>query len=219
MVKELDTTFAALADPTRRQVIELLNDGPKRAGELADATSMSNPAMSRHLKVLRSAGIIESHVSIDDARVREYRLCEEHLSTLSNWLDYRTRWTALQDSFSDEALEQQLIEFGRVFTEAVSAGDGQFFDENLTDDALLVFGPGRFTKAETVTSIGGGHVAYEDIALTDPHLVRLSADSAMLAVNFSATTDGKPVRRYDSSVFRRDGDRWKLAFMQSTDIS
>lgn len=82
----LDETFAALADPTRRGVIELLRGGPRRAGELADALDMSAPAMSRHLRVLRTRGLVEEERGDEDARVRLYRLRPEPFMDLQEWL-------------------------------------------------------------------------------------------------------------------------------------
>ena len=59
-VNDLDSPFVALADPTRRHVVEMLRQGPRRASELAAGSGMSRPAMSRHLKVLRRAGLVQS---------------------------------------------------------------------------------------------------------------------------------------------------------------
>lgn len=84
---ELDRTFAALADPTRRRVVGLLRRGPQRAGELAAAFEMSAPAMSRHLRVLRQTGLVEEESQEDDARVRVYRLRPERFAALRDWLD------------------------------------------------------------------------------------------------------------------------------------
>ena len=69
----LDATFAALADGTRRGVIDLLRKGPRRASDLADALRASKPAMSRHLRVLRDSGLVETS-SKDDGRERIYTL-------------------------------------------------------------------------------------------------------------------------------------------------
>lgn len=85
--KDLDRTFAALADPTRRGVIDLLRKRPRRAGELAEALEMSAPAMSRHLRVLRRTGLVEEQGHADDARVRIYRLRPEPFSEMRRWLD------------------------------------------------------------------------------------------------------------------------------------
>jgi DNA-binding transcriptional ArsR family regulator len=83
----LDGTFTALADPTRRGVIDLLRRQPRRAGDLADQLGMSRPAMSRHLKVLRTSGLIEPASDEADMRARVYRLRPEPFSMLRTWLD------------------------------------------------------------------------------------------------------------------------------------
>ena len=79
--------MAALADPTRRAVVDLLVTGPKRAGELAASVGMSGPAMSRHLRVLRRAGLVTEDKVDDDARVRMYRLRRARFVDLREWLD------------------------------------------------------------------------------------------------------------------------------------
>ena len=84
---ELDRTLAALADPTRRGVVDLLRRKPRRAGELAAALGMSPPAMSRHLRVLRKSGLVEEELGGDDARVRVYSLRKEPFRGLRRWLD------------------------------------------------------------------------------------------------------------------------------------
>jgi DNA-binding transcriptional ArsR family regulator len=86
-VKRLDTTLAALADPTRRHVVELLRERPRRAGELAAKARMTPPAMSRHLRVLRRSGLVEADTGVDDARLRVYRLRREPFTALQAWLD------------------------------------------------------------------------------------------------------------------------------------
>jgi DNA-binding transcriptional ArsR family regulator len=83
----LDQTLFALADPTRRQVIELLRQEPRRAGELAASFRMAPPAMSRHLRVLRTSGLVEEQGLPEDARVRVYRLRADPLQELRSWLD------------------------------------------------------------------------------------------------------------------------------------
>jgi DNA-binding transcriptional ArsR family regulator len=86
-VTQLDATLAALADPSRRGVVDLLRHRPWRAGDLADQLGMSRPAMSRHLKVLRRTGLIEPEGDEADARARVYRLKPEPFSALRRWLD------------------------------------------------------------------------------------------------------------------------------------
>lgn len=83
----VDLTFAALSDPTRRSVVELLRNRPRRAGELSQALAMSAPAMSRHLRVLRKSGLVEEEHAGEDARVRVYRLRPEPFSALRHWVE------------------------------------------------------------------------------------------------------------------------------------
>jgi DNA-binding transcriptional ArsR family regulator len=90
----IDRTLAALADPARRQVVELLRERPRRAGELATATGLSAPAMSRHLRALRTSGLVEESHPQFDARVRIYRLRPEPMAQLKTWLDETEQlWT------------------------------------------------------------------------------------------------------------------------------
>ena len=75
--------FTALADPTRRRIIESLAAGETSFGELADQFEMSRPAVSQHLKVLRDAGIVASR---PDAQRRIYRLNDESLEEVDAWI-------------------------------------------------------------------------------------------------------------------------------------
>jgi DNA-binding transcriptional ArsR family regulator len=79
--------FEALADPTRRRVVQLVGTRPHRAGELADATGMSAPALSRHLKILLTSGILEDERVPDDARVRVFKLQPDSLVAVQAFLD------------------------------------------------------------------------------------------------------------------------------------
>ena len=95
--------FAALADPTRRRIIETLAAGETAFGELADKFEMSRPAVSQHLKVLRDAGIVASHA---DAQRRIYKLNDDGLDELDAWVrKVRSYWSERLDR-----LEQLLDE-------------------------------------------------------------------------------------------------------------
>jgi DNA-binding transcriptional ArsR family regulator len=97
---KLDRTLLALADPTRRRVVELLRDEPRRAGELAAAVRMTAPAMSRHLRVLRKTGLVEEEEAQDDARVRVYRLRRPAIAELSGWIrEIEAFWSDQLDAF------------------------------------------------------------------------------------------------------------------------
>ena len=92
--------FEALADPTRRRVVQLLGARPHRAGELADATGTSPPAMSRHLKILLNAGMIEDERVAEDARVRLFKLQPESLVGVQAFLDQlQAEWQTQLGSF------------------------------------------------------------------------------------------------------------------------
>src|SRR5262245_30547636 len=84
---EVDGVFLALADPTRRRVVQLLGRGERRAGELADAIGTSAPAMSRHLRVLLRAGVVVDERRPEDARLRVFRLRPESMVAIRAWLD------------------------------------------------------------------------------------------------------------------------------------
>ena len=92
--RDLDRTLAALADPHRRRVIELLRERPRRAGELADAVGLNSPALSRHLRTLKAGGLIEEAHPAFDARVRIYSLRPEPMADLKAWLEQtEVLWT------------------------------------------------------------------------------------------------------------------------------
>jgi DNA-binding transcriptional ArsR family regulator len=79
--------FAVLADPTRREVVRLLGERPRRAGELAATAGTSGPAMSRHLRLLLDAGIVADERRPGDARVRVFRLRPDALVAVQAFLD------------------------------------------------------------------------------------------------------------------------------------
>jgi DNA-binding transcriptional ArsR family regulator len=84
---EVEAAFEALADPTRRRVVQLLGERPCRAGELAEAAGTSAPVMSRHLRVLLEAGLVSDERVPGDARLRVFRLRQAPLVAVQAWLD------------------------------------------------------------------------------------------------------------------------------------
>ena len=100
----MDRVFIALADPTRRQVVHLLRQRPRSAGELALASKMSAPAMSRHLRVLRHTGLVQEGSVDSDARLRIYRLRREPFTKLLAWLkEIEAFWTDELEAFKVHA--------------------------------------------------------------------------------------------------------------------
>ena len=82
----LDAAFAALADGSRREMIRLLLHKPRRAGELAECIDMSPQALSRHLRVLRQAGLVCEQGIAEDARVRMYSVHTAAFQPVQQWL-------------------------------------------------------------------------------------------------------------------------------------
>jgi DNA-binding transcriptional ArsR family regulator len=87
-----EATFQALADPTRRAVLDLLRRGSQAAGQIASAFPLSRPAISKHLRLLRRAHLVHEH---RDGRLRVYELNPEPLRVVDSWIEqYRVFWTA-----------------------------------------------------------------------------------------------------------------------------
>jgi DNA-binding transcriptional ArsR family regulator len=86
-----DAAFSALADPTRRAVLDLLRTGRRPAGEIARSFTVSRPAISKHLGILRRAHLVEER---REGRHRLYQLNPEPLKSVDSWLNqYRQFWT------------------------------------------------------------------------------------------------------------------------------
>jgi len=94
------TTFTALAEPNRLQIIELLQQqGPLTVGEIADRLGLRQPQASKHLRVLLEAGLVEVEAV---ANRRHYRLRREPFEQLDSWLeDYRKMWSERFDQLDD----------------------------------------------------------------------------------------------------------------------
>lgn len=95
--------MAALSDPTRREIVASLMDEPADAGTIANRFPISRPAISRHLRVLREAGLVEVE---PDAQRRVYHLRAEPLQEIDHWLDkYRQFWGDKLDALDDHLTE------------------------------------------------------------------------------------------------------------------
>jgi DNA-binding transcriptional ArsR family regulator len=100
----LDCAFAALSDSTRRSVIRALLKKPLRAGELAESVAMSPPALSRHLRVLRRAGLIVQEGVDHDARVSLYRVNLQAFAPVRTWLEQvEELWHLQLQAFKEHA--------------------------------------------------------------------------------------------------------------------
>ena len=93
------STLQALAEPQRVAILELLRDGERPVGELVDHLRLSQPGVSKHLRVLKDAGLVEAR---PDAQRRLYRIRPEPLAELDDWLaSYRQLWTTHLDRLED----------------------------------------------------------------------------------------------------------------------
>ncbi|MEO7371443.1 MAG: metalloregulator ArsR/SmtB family transcription factor [Ilumatobacteraceae bacterium] len=105
---QLDATFAALADPTRRAILARLADGPASVTEIAKPFAMTQPAISKHLKVLERAGLISRG---RDAQRRPCRIEAKRLAAANRWLeDYRKFWEGSFGRLDDLLDEMKLDE-------------------------------------------------------------------------------------------------------------
>ena len=97
--------FEVLADPTRRQILDLLRERPRLVGELTDLLQISQPGVSKQLRVLREAGLVTVR---QDAQRHWYELRTEPLQELDTWLgDFRHIWLGRFDRFDDYLSELQ----------------------------------------------------------------------------------------------------------------
>jgi len=104
------STFEAVAEPARRELLDLLVHGPRPVGELVSASGLSQPNTSRHLRVLRDAGLVQSEV---DGQRRLYRVRPEGFEELARWLTpYVLLWQGGLDAL-ERHLERQEAEDAR----------------------------------------------------------------------------------------------------------
>src|SRR5512141_2692307 len=102
------TVYEALAEPSRRRILDLLRERPRLVGELVEALGISQPGVSKHLRVLREAGLVQVR---RDAQRRWYELRPEPLAELDHWLEaYRRLWEARLDRLDTYLQELQAKE-------------------------------------------------------------------------------------------------------------
>ena len=94
--------MTALADPTRRTILQMLGEAPRTATDIHDAFPIAGPAVSRHLRVLRESGLVSERRIPEDRRVRVYALEPQPLRDLAGWLEgIAGMWQPQLDAFRD----------------------------------------------------------------------------------------------------------------------
>jgi DNA-binding transcriptional ArsR family regulator len=106
-IRNMESTFAIIAEPNRRAILSLLASAERSVGDIEEQLSLSQPSVSKHLRVLREAGFVESRV---DAQRRLYRIKPEPLMEIDAWLEpFRQYWSGHLD-----ALERHLDQMDPV---------------------------------------------------------------------------------------------------------
>lgn len=106
-IQTMKATLTALAEPNRLHIVELLRDGPRPVGEIVDELQLRQPQVSKHLRVLSSAGLVEVHPA---AQQRIYKLRPQPLQEIDIWLEpYRRFWNESFDRLADylEGLQKE----------------------------------------------------------------------------------------------------------------
>lgn len=215
---DVDIALSALADPTRRQVIELLIDEPRRTNELAASIGVSVPAVSRHLRVLRERGLVERVDVEGDGRGRQYQLNPARLAVLASWLG-GGHWTAqLSATAGDPDSEEYLRRVGG-FLDGFADSDIGFFDRHLAADVELIF-PGsltRWDKESTIASVAG-HAPYIAWDIADSSVRTLGAGLTLVIITVAVrtTTSDDATSVVQSMVFDDNEDPWTLRFLQQS---
>jgi DNA-binding transcriptional ArsR family regulator len=103
----VDRTFSGLADPTRRAIVAMLAERPLTFGDVAAAFPVSKPAVSRHLRLLREAGLVDEATVATDGRLRLYSLRREPIDQLDRWIEQLRRfWQGQLEAYRRVAVEE-----------------------------------------------------------------------------------------------------------------
>ncbi len=215
---DVDIALSALADPTRRQVIELLVDQPRRTNELAEAIGVSVPAVSRHLRVLRERDLVERMDVEGDGRGRQYQLNPARLAALATWLG-GDHWTKqLSAAAGDPDANEYLARVGG-FLDGFAESDASFFERHLAADVELIFpgSPTRWNRESTIASVAG-HAPYVAWDISDSSVRALGAGLTLVVITVAVRTtiSDDAVSVIQSMVFDDNHDPWTLRFLQQS---
>jgi DNA-binding transcriptional ArsR family regulator len=219
-VSDVSIVAQALADPTRRRVVAVLASSPSRTKQLADSAGVSVAALSRHLAVLRDAGLVERFDVDGDGRGREYRLLPAGLDVLGAWMA-DTRWASSLAAHALTPLTGQLL--GRLggFLDGFANGDRDFFQLHLADDVQLIFPDTveAYDKRGCLDSVGE-HPAWVRYDIEPGARTRLMSTHSLLSATavVEHTDDADPRRVFITACFH-ETDPWQLIHLQWTSAS
>jgi len=217
-VSDTATTAHLLGDPTRVRIFDALTAGPLRTAELAAATGMTPAALSRHLNLLRNAGLVDRSDVADDGRGRAYQLRPAALDGLAGWLR-STSWASELAVASAQPRTRELLARMGGFLDAFAAGDVAFFDQHLRADAVLVF-PGLakpLGKQECLDSVAS-HPPYRRYRiLAEPAVRLLGAATTVITVAAEVgTAADEAARPMFITAVMNEHDPWQLTHLQWT---
>jgi DNA-binding transcriptional ArsR family regulator len=212
------TTANLLADATRVRILDALHDGPLRTAELAAATGATPAALSRHLKLLREAGVVARNDVADDGRGRAYELRPASLDGLAGWLRSTTWAAELATASAQPQAREPLARIG-AFLDAFAASDVGFFERHLRPDVVLIF-PGAaapIDKQGCLDSVAS-HPPYRRHELVTEPIVRLlgAATTVVTVTARVATAADSDARLTFITAVMEEGDPWQLAHLQWT---
>lgn len=217
-MSEVAATAGLLSDPTRVRILDALAHRPLRTSELAAATGMTPAALSRHLNLLRRAGVVARVDVAVDGRGRSYEIKSLALDDLAVWL-HTTRWSAELESVSPEPRTRELLARMGGFLDAFATGDTGFFERHLRADVALVF-PGMSAPVDKQGCIGSvaSHPPYRrHRILGSPSVQSLGAAVAVITMTVEvATTANDVTRPMMIAAVITEGDPWQLAHLQWT---
>lgn len=211
-------TAHLLGDATRVRILEALTTGPLRTAQLSAAIGMSSAALSRHLNLLRGAGVVVRRDVDGDGRGRAYQLRPAALDSLTGWLR-STGWAAELATASERPQVRELLARMGGFLDAFAVGDSDFFRRHLRDDAVLVFPgtPSPFDKQGCLDSVSS-HPSYrEHRVLGEPIIRVLGASTTVItfAAQVATTADDTAQSMFITAVLE-EGEPWRLLHLQWT---
>lgn len=210
-------TMVALADPVRGRIVEALARGELRTSDLAARVGVSVPALSRHLRLLRAAGVVARQDVDEDGRGRLYQLRPEVFATIGEWGN-ATSWAQRLQAGADDHEAGELLGRMGAFLDAFAAADRAFFEAHLRDDAVLVFPDSDIIdKAGCLEAVEGHPPWMRQEPTSVPVVQHLGA--SIRVITYRATVrhaDDTDDRSVHIGACFCETDPWQIAHLQWT---